>query len=545
MLDAGHAPGTRRHSRLADRGVFVVVGVMAAALHALSAGLGLRIRASDLRAAVLAHRDVQLLPYGLLHGGLLGSVARLHSQPPAFNLATGVLVQLPRVMQPSVASGAMAACAVAVAVATTGLLLELGVSRGVTAAVVVLFVLADPAQYLYGATYSAALPTAAVATAAGWAAVRWARTNRVAPGLAYGACAAGLILTSSAFQLYTVALATVPVVWVLRHRWRRVAAVLIGPLLVVGAWYANDVIEFHVATTSSWLGMDLAGTTLALDTTSDLHTLVGEGVVSRTDLVAPFSALKAYGELGTHVPTGLAALDLRGSLGAPNFDNVAYLAISRQYLADDLHWIEHRPLLYARHATVGLRMWLLPSDQSPATTVLGGYHLGGYTTVYDAAVLLQPAADPAAAATVLGAKRGPGLTNLSITVVLESLLALGVLPVVAWRRRRRDPGGAAGALWIWVCCASVFGSSTLLVASANNLVRFELGGLPLCAATVAVVWAADRSSLRRGLLDRGTGRERDRGAGEALAVDDEPPRVATRWRELEGAQVDGHGDVNR
>jgi len=545
VLEAGHAPGTRRHSRLADRGVLVVVGIIAAGLHALSAGLGLRIRASDLRAAVVAHRDAQLLPYGLLHDGLFGSVARLHSQPPAFNLATGLLVQLPRVMQASAATGALTACAVVVAVATTGLLLELGVRRTVTVAVVVLFVLADPAQYVYAATYSLALPTAALATAAGWAAVRWARTNRVAPGLAYGVGAAGLILTSNAFQLYTVALATVPVVWVLRHRWRRVVAVLIGPLLIVGAWYANDVIEFHVATTSSWLGMDLAGTTLALDTPADLHTLVGEGVVSRTALVAPFSALKAYGELGTHPPTGLAALDLRGSLGAPNFDNVAYLAISRQYLADDLHWIEHRPGQFVRHATIGLRMWLLPADQVPTTTVLGGYHLGGYTTVYDAAVLLQPAADPTASATVLGARHGPGLTNLSITMVLESLLALGVLPVVAWRRRRRDPSGAAGALWIWVSCATVFASSTLLVASDNNLLRFELGGLPLCAATVAVVWATDRSHLGRGLLDRGAGRERHRRAREALAVDDEPPRVAARWRELEGAQVDGHGDVDR
>ena len=45
MLEAGHAPSTRRHSRLADRGVLVVVGIIAAGLHALSAELQARFKA--------------------------------------------------------------------------------------------------------------------------------------------------------------------------------------------------------------------------------------------------------------------------------------------------------------------------------------------------------------------------------------------------------------------------------------------------------------------------------------------------------------------
>ena len=59
------------------------------------------------------------------------------------------------------------------------MLLELGVRRGIALAVVVVFVVADPAQYLYAAYYFYALPTAALVTLTGWAAVRLARTNRV------------------------------------------------------------------------------------------------------------------------------------------------------------------------------------------------------------------------------------------------------------------------------------------------------------------------------------------------------------------------------
>jgi hypothetical protein len=522
--EAAPAAGARGGRTLSDGIVLAIVGVVTACLHALAVGLGLRIGSADLRAATLAREDWQLLPATLLRHGLIGSLARLHSQPPLFNFATGVLLQLPRVMQPYAASGGMVLCAFVVAVATAGVLLELGVRRGVTLAVVIVFVVADPAQYLYGAYYFYALPTAALVTATGWAAVRWAKTDRAAPGLTYGVLAAALVLTNSSYQLYTLALASVPVIWVLRSSWRRIVAVLIGPLLVVGAWYANDVIQFHSATTSSWVGMNLARSTLSLDSPSDLRALVRAHVLSPIALVRPFSALGAYGLAGEHAATGHAALDIRSYLGNPNYNNVAYLAISRQYLSDDLHWIEHRPSQYVKNTTIGLRLWLLPTEQYYATDELGDYHLGGYTSFYDAVIGLQPTADPTAVVAVIVSHQGPGLSALSITAIAETTLALLVLPIVAWRRRRRDPRGAAGALWIWVLCASVFVTTTLLEAAENNRFRFELGGLPLAAATVAVVWLVDRSGLGRGLLG-GAGGERDGRAGEALAVDDEPPRV--------------------
>jgi hypothetical protein len=526
-----------------DAVVLIGIGVVTAVLHVVAVALGVRIHSTDLSAPALARNDWQLLPASLLQHGLVGSLARLHSQPPLFNLATGLLLNLPHAMQAPVASGVMVACAVVVAVAAAGILLELGVNRVVTLVVVGVFIVADPAQYLYGAFYFYALPTAALVTATGWAAVRWARTNRVVPGVAYGVLAAGLVLTNSSYQLYTVALASVPLVWVLRHSWRRVVAVLVGPLLVVAAWYGNDMVQFHTATTSSWLGMNLARATLSLDSRADLRTLVGQGVISPVALRPPFSPLTTYGALWRHPPTGHAALDIATNINTPNYDNIAYVAISRQYLADDLHWIEHRPWQYVLHTTVGLRLWLLPTEQYYATDQLPHYHLGGYTTVYDALIGLQPSADPTAVVAVIAAHRGPGLSNLSITAIAEALLALVALPIVAWRRRRRDPRGAAAALWIWVLSASVFVTTTLLEAAENNRFRFELGGLLVCGATVATVWLVDRSGLGRGLLS-GAGGERDGRAGEALAVDDEPPRVAAGRRQLEGAQVDGHGDVH-
>jgi hypothetical protein len=521
--DAPSPARTGSSLRLTNAVVLVAVGAVTLGLHVLAVALGLRVHGTALRPSALA-TDWQLLPASLLRHQLLASLAHLHSQPPLFNLATGVLLNLPSVMQPYAASGALVLCAVAVAVATAGAMLELGVHRVVVLVVVTVFVIADPAQYLYGAVYFYALPTAALVTAAGWAAVRWARTARPGPGVAYGVLAAALVLTNSSYQAYVVALATVPIIYVLRARWRQVLAVLLGPVVVVAAWYANDVVQFHTATTSSWIGMNLARSTLSLDDRADLRQLVKEGVLTKTALVVPFSALQAYGPLGRHPRTGHEALDLRWNLNTPNFNNAAYLAISKQYLHDDLAWIEHRPGAYARHVTVGLRLWALPAEQYFATDELADYHLGGYTTVYDAVVNLQPTPDPTAVVAVILSHRGPGLSSLSLTVLVESALALVALPFLAWTRRRRDPRAAAGALFVWVLCAAVFVTTTLLEAAENNRFRFELGGLPLVAATLAVVWLVERLRLGGRGLHRAGG-ERDRGAGQALAVDDEAPRV--------------------
>ncbi len=534
-----------RVHRSLDRATLGGIAVVAAALHAVAIGLGLRLHQGDFSKRQLSSLW-QLLPYDVLRHDLFSSLGHLPSQPPAFNLATGLLIELPTGARPLLANTVMLLCAVVLAVATAGVLLELGVPRTVTVVVVGLFVLADPAQYLYVDFYFYALPTAALVTVAAWAAIRWVRSERAVPGACYGACAAALVLTNSTYQLYVVALATIPIAWALRRRWRQVLAVLVVPFVVVGAWYVNDAIRFHTLTTSSWVGMNLGRATVELDAPSDLEALVADHVLAPIVLVRPFSPLGAYGTAGMARATGVAALDQRQKLSAlePNYNNLAYVAISNHYLSNDLHWIEHRPVTYVRNVTVGLRLWLLPTDQYFATEGLGSYRLGGYTTWYDRIVDLQPSMDRNAAWIVVIDHLGPGFANLSYLAVAELLLGLCVLPLVIWRRRRLDPARAAGATWVWATCAIVFVTTTLLEAAENNRFRFELGGAPLIAATVAVVWLVAPSVVGVGLLGGGARGERDGGAGEPLAVDDESPRVPAGGGELQGTEVDGHRDVD-
>lgn len=466
------------------------VGLVSAGIHLVALLAGLRFHRGDFSAAKLS-TWWQLLPVSQLRHGLFGHVLALPSQPPLFNLVTGLLLQLPAVTRPPAADAVMFLCGVVVAVATAALLLELGVGRVATGVVVTLFVLADPAQYLYADVYFYALPTAALVTLGALAAVRWVRSERAAWGATYGACAALLVLTNSTYQAYLVALATIPVLVVLRRRWRQVLVVLCVPTIAVVAWYANDAVRFGTTTTSSWVGMNLARATLYLDSPTDVAALVHDHVLSPVASIRPFSPLSAYGALGRHAPTGEAPLDQRQKLNAlePNYNNLAYVAISNRYLSDDVKWIEHRPYDYLRNVTFGLRLWLLPTDQFYATDELGAYHLGGYTTVYDEVVQLQPDADLRAASSIVYSRQAPALDNLSYTSVAVTLLGVVALPIVALWRRRRDARRVAGALYVWATCALAFVTTTLLEAAENNRFRFELGGLPIVAATVAVAWA--------------------------------------------------------
>jgi hypothetical protein len=496
--------GGRGALRLSNRLVLVLIGALTTGVHVAAIALGLRFNSGELNGATLS-QVWQLLPVGLLRHDLFQSIVHLQSQPPLFNLVTGGFLQLPHVMQPSAADVGMLACAVAVALGTAGMLLELGINRAAVVAVVIAFVVADPAEFLYTTYYFYALPTAALVTLAGWAAARWVRTENLRPGLAYGVLAAALILTNSSYQVYVVGLATVPVLWVLRRRWREAIAVLLVPLAVVAVWYSIDLVQFGSATTSSWLGMNLARATVQLDSRADIDALIKQGVLTQTAAVRPFSPLSSYGSLGEHAATGWEALDGRLKPGPkdlpnPNYNNIAYIGVAKSYFTNDLHWIEHRPLHYLKNTTIGLRIWLLPSEQYFATVGPPGdptWHLDGYTTVYDEAVLLQGNPDPNAALTVVTSQRGPSLSSVSITVALETLLALVVLPIVAWRRRKVDRARAAAALWVWIICAAVFVTTTLLEAAENNRFRFELGGLPIVGTTVAIVWLFDRSGLGR------------------------------------------------
>ena len=458
---------------------------------------GVRITAAQVSDAGLT-LPWHLLPVPLLRGQLVSSLLHLHSQPPAFNVATGLLVHLGPLARAQVANVFMVLCSCVITASAYLLLRELGVIRRVSVAIVLILVVFDPAQLLYGTRYFYTLPTAAIVSAMAWALAVWLRTRRPAPCAICLSLAALLVATNSSYQVYLVILALAPVLWVVRAQWRQVLRLGAIPLLCVLAWYANDAIQFGSAASSSWVGMNLARTTLMLDSPADLHELVGIGVLSPVALVRPFSCLSSYGSLGVSATTGVAALDepvkapcrtttTGYQYGHPNFNNVAYVGVSRRYLSDDLRWIEHRPLEYLRHTTIGMRLWAVPAEQQ-FTHRYASWRLGGYTNLYDHLVDLEPVLDPSAGPLAVHARIGPGIANLSLTIGLITLTDLVVLPVALIRRRRTSGSGTqAFGWWLWLMTTGILVQSTLVEVGENPRFRFELGILPIVGVALAVL----------------------------------------------------------
>jgi len=472
---------------LAERALQWLIGVCAL-LHltsyAVLPGDGIHTLSAqfDMRRFTLGGDVWHLIDPSFLRSAPLVALAHLHSQPPLYNVLSGVIWWMPAPLRAPCAAAALVAACVVIVVAAYALARHFAVRPGVAATVIGVFVVADPAMYLYGQVWSYTLFTAALVTLTAYYACRLAREATTRVAALYGVAAGALILTNSLYQIYLIALLSAPVIWVQRHQWRPVLRGLGVPMVVVALWYANDAVQFSSWSTSSWFGMNLARSTVGLDTAGDIAVLERQGVVSATASIPPFSPLAAYGALGHHGPTGV------GVLSGPKsrYNNVAYLAISRRYLSDDIAWIAHRPALYARHMEIGLKIFFEPSDQLFQLAWQPSWRLAGYTAVYDHVVNLQANPYVEGGYPLIRAGSRPGLRQVSVTLVLEIALALALAPLGWLSRRRRDE--RAAALYLSALTGAVLVFTTLVEVGENNRFRFEMGAVPLVASLVALSW---------------------------------------------------------
>jgi len=350
---------------------------------------------------------------------------------------------------------------------------------------VVVFVAADPAQLLYPGWYFYATATAALATAAAMFGFDLAKDRSLRSACCFVTVLALLALTNSSFQPIFVALAALPLLWQLRRARRILLIATVPAILIVGAWQANDVLRFNSWTTSDWGGMNLYKSTLWLAPKADRATMVARGELPPIALIPGFSPLSRYGPLGTSPHRGVPALDRPFNGVRPNYNNAAYLEISRRYLTADLRYIEHRPAAYLDHLTIGARLAALPAEEYVKIIRLPAFALGGYTLAYEHFIDLQPRPNYFAAPVVAVTGRGPSLSALSLTVTLELLLFIFATPIAIWFARR-NRAFAVPLLSLWLLGIMPFATSILAEVGENNRFRYELGTLPFCAAVLSV-----------------------------------------------------------
>ena len=477
------------------RGLMVVVGGFVVSQLAYAA-IGIRFDATALHPRGPSEDLWQMLDTHLLTHDLVQSLWYLHSQPPLFNLYCGILLHLPLGVQQPVAAGCFWLLGLLLAGSTYLLLAELQVPPW-AAATVSLVVVANPATILYENWLSWSYPAASLLTVGAYCCARFMKTRRTGWGVGCFTCFALVVLDDGTYQWVWLIAVMAALLFLMRPVWRQVFLVTAIPLLLVGGWYAKNAVIFGTATTSSWFGMNLASTTIARAPKAQLKKLVHEGRLSPIATEIPFAPVGVYDPLFVQTGnTGVRTLDSRlKSDGATNYNNLAYVAVSSQYLRADLAYIRTDPGAYVRNVALGAEVWLVPADQYPlpADNYAGDdARISGYEDFYDAAILWQ-AHSYSLNAAFLTATTGaaPSVGAYSYSTVVEYLLALLVAPFVIFRRRRsRSFAGTLVVLWLTVTYS--FLATSLTSLGENMRFQFELGSLPLVLA-VAVLASLLRS----------------------------------------------------
>ena len=182
-----------------------------------------------------------------------------------------------------------------------------------------------------------------------------------------------VVLTRSMFHPLWVLAVPLTLCRLLPDRRRQIAAAAAVPLLLVGLWMAKNYYTVGSLTTSTMLGMNFYKITIMQVPDEDRVRMHAEGDLSKYGLYANFESIDYYREkIGTikaYLPTGIPIMDnARTTDGFPNFNNPAYVDISRRFLRDDISVIIHRPSAYLRGVLGAASLYLQPPHDQVFST---------------------------------------------------------------------------------------------------------------------------------------------------------------------------------
>lgn len=409
----------------------------------------------------------QVLDPQLLSQRLVESVFFLHAQPPLFNLVLGVGLKLTPEHATLLFHLLFVALGLAMAVVLQVMLTRFGLPPLIAAALVLLYA-TSPNWLMYESWLFYDFPNAVALVFAGWCLLQYGlhQSARWLAGLF--ALLGAVVLTRSLFHLGWFVGCIGLVVLFRRRQWRSVVAAATVPLLLVLLLYVKNLMVFDFFGSSSWLGMSLTKLTTGVLEPAERGQWVRDGRLSSVALVPPFSPVETYEAVGVNITDcGIPALGWRTrSTGAPNFNHLAYLEVSRASLRDALVVIRERPGLYLRSVIrAGGRFFWSPVNYPPFQDNLVA--TAATYRLYEATVNLPPVA------AVLG------------------LLAFAY-GAVRGRRWVLGDESADGLFFAWAVLTIgwVFAVASLLELGENFRFRFAVEPLAfvlLCAAFAEII----------------------------------------------------------
>jgi hypothetical protein len=483
--------GLRGHKRWRPYLALVLVDI---ATWLIAYAFGVRFNFSDLNGPPVSD-PWQLLDRHLLKTQLLSSIWHLQSQPPLFNLLSGLLLKLPTSMSRDVGELLFIGCGLVLALSAFQAMLDLTAPRWLAFCVTILLIIA-PSNILYQHWYSYEYPTATLLSAAAMCCIRYLKIMKWGWGFGFLMCVAVVVLLNSTYQALWLVIILLVLLVAFRRHWRSVLVVAVLPVILVGGWFLNDLAQFGTLTTSSWLGMNLAEATLASAPPGVVTHLVARGTLTPIADVTPFAPVSAYVPRFAPIPhTGTPALDEpTKSDGNVNYNDLIYVKVSELYLHDDLAFIRAEPGMYARTVAKGVALWFVPGDEY-FVIAKNEQRISHWTRLYDGVLLGQISNHEDAALEALFAGRGPGPTQIPWVMIAVWLIACIGAPIAAFRLRKRDVPIAVTLIVLWLTILYAFVTTSLIEFGENERFGFEVGPLPviLAVATGAICLREMRS----------------------------------------------------
>jgi hypothetical protein len=296
------------------------------------------------------HNEWHYVDTVLLREHLLRSIYHLHSQPPAFNLLFGIALKMPDGTGEWMIRQLLRACGFGLYASLFRLMVRLGV-RPVLAFVVATGFIVSPSVVLFENIFFYPVPLAFVLTLSALLLLRFLEGGHASRALAFFAAVGLLVCIQSTFHPVYVLLVGTLVVVVHPTLRRRVAMGAAVPAALILALCLKNAVLFESYGLSSWLGMSLGRVILVNVPDEKKKALVDDRKVSPLVLIEPFSPLETYPASFQNV-TGFDGIEeLRNSRkanGDTNYNHLAYISISKQYLADCEYLVWHVPGAYLK-----------------------------------------------------------------------------------------------------------------------------------------------------------------------------------------------------
>ena len=307
----------------------------------------------------------QYLDPTLLRQDLLRSLLYLHSQPPLFNLFLGLVLKLSPFSPAISFHGLYLLFGLICYLSSFILMLRLSVSRGL-AFLLSTAVVCRPSFLLFENWLMYDVPVTALLGLAALAFATFSASRSRAAALCFFTSLAALCATRSLYHLVYFAAVIVLAVALFRDQRQRLLKAAAAPCLFLILLYAKNLMLFSHPGLSTWVGMNLSRITRSALTPSELEELRLAGHLTAVSALPPFSPPAQYPQEyfdNPRYPQVPALADHIKSTGSVNYNQEAYIEISRDYLQDALLILEQRPAAYLHGVAKAWYNYFKPQTQ--------------------------------------------------------------------------------------------------------------------------------------------------------------------------------------